>query len=233
MTPFLMRLFGILLFMVTTAVAQPALEMQDTLNWGTVVPDVPMGETAKVTARVKLRNSGDALLRILEVRPGCGCTTAPIERDSLEPGEETYIDVALNLPLGNGQMHKTITIQSNDKAAPSRVLHLLVDVQRPFQLSSSFIPFNRGKVGDSIIGAISFVVSGDKPVEVRATSLQSNVEIVTPMPLIVQPNTTAEVRVAIVPKNVGPFEAMVRFTTTVSGYEKFELRGYGTADPAE
>jgi hypothetical protein len=213
-------------------VAQPALEMQDTVNWGVVVPDVPPGETAKVAAQITLRNTGTELLRILEVRPSCGCTTAPVATDSLEPGGETTIDVSMNLPIGNGIMHKTLTVRTNAAVNPVRVVDLLVDVQRPLQLSSSFIPFNRGTVGSPIEGAVQFTASGTKKIEIRATPSQSNVQILTPMPLVVEPGTTATLRVAITPKNVGPFEASVRFTTNVSGYEKFELRGYGSADAA-
>lgn len=217
----------------SAVVAQPALQMQDTVNWGVVVPDVPPGETAKVVAQVNLRNTGTELLRILEVRPSCGCTTAPVATDTLQPGEETTIDVSMNLPIGNGVMHKTLTVRTNAATNPVRVVDLIVDVQRPLQLSSSFIPFNRGTVGKPIEGAVQFTASGTKKIEITATPSQSNVTILTPMPLIVEPGTTADLRVAITPKNVGPFEASVRFTTNVSGYEKFELRGYGSADPAE
>ena len=127
-------------------VAQPSIQVQDSVDWGVVVPDAPPGEPAKVRAAVTVRNVGTNVLAITEVRPGCGCTTAPIEKDSLGPNEETVINVTLNLPLANGPIKKSVTISSNDPEHPTKALYLVADVQRPLQMSSSFIPFNKGAV---------------------------------------------------------------------------------------
>jgi len=215
------------------AVAQPRLEVQDSVDWGVVVPDAPLGETAKVYADVKLKNVGTETLRISEVRPGCGCTSAPIEKDTLAPGEETKISVTLNLPLANGPIHKVITVQSNDPKGPARILNLVADVQRPLQLSSSFIPFNQGKVGEWISGFVTFTVQGDHPITINARVDQSNAKVVTPMPYVVQPGSNAVVEVAVRPSNQGTFQVKVHFKTDQNGYESFDLSGYGVADPAE
>lgn len=211
--------------------AQPALEMQDTVNWGKVVPDVKPGEPSKVTSDVVLKNTGDAMLRITNVRPGCGCTSAPLDKDSLAPGEQTIMRVALNLPQQNGPLAKTITIESNDPKAPTKVINLLADVQRPIQLSSSFIPFNKGVVGDSIRGSVAITAAGNKPVTVTCKSTQSSLVILTPMPMIIKPGETADLIVAYLAKNQGTFSVQVYVKTDLPGYESFDLSGYGFVDP--
>lgn len=216
----------------TISLAQPKMEVQDTVDWGVVVPDAPPGEPAKVRAAVSVRNIGTEVLKITEVRPGCGCTTAPIERDSLGPGEETVIDVTLNLPLANGPITKSVTITSNDPERSTRALYLVADVQRPLQLSSSFIPFNKGAVGDTIQGALTFSVQGERPITVKARADQSDVVILSPIPLVMQPGGDTSLKVGFIAKRPGPFTVKVHFETDQNGYESFDLTGYGVADPA-
>ena len=207
--------------------------MQDSVNWGVIVPDAPPGQPAKAKAAVTMRNTGTELLVISEVRPGCGCTTAPIDNDSLQPGEETVMNVTLNLPLANGPIEKIVTVRCNDSEQPARILYLSADVQRPLQLSSSFIPFDKGKVGEPIRGIMTFNVQGTEPIAVTAHSEQTGVKIVSPMPFIIEPGTSGGLEISYTTKNVGPFTVKVHFTTDQNGYEKFDLSGYGVADPAD
>ena len=213
------------------AFAQPRLEMQDSVDWGQVVPDVPPGQVAKVYADVKLKNTGDSVLTINEVRPGCGCTSAPLDKDVLNPGEETTMRVTLNLPLSNGVLNKRITIRSNDPDKSTRLLHLHASVQRPLQLSSSFIPFNKGKVGEAIEGVVSFTVYGKASVRVTAVAEQDGVSVATPMPLVIESGETGELTVTYTPQEPGPFTIEVAVSTTLKGYDSFSLTGYGAADP--
>ncbi len=215
----------------TTAVfAQPRLEMQDSVDWGQIVPDVPPGQVAKVFAEVKLKNTGDSVLNILEVRPGCGCTSAPLDEDLLQPGEETTMRVTLNLPLSNGPLNKRITIRSNDPVQGTRLLHLHATVQRPLQLSSSFIPFNKGKVGEAIEGVVSFTVYGKNSVRITAVAEREGLTVTTPMPLVVEPGETGKLSVTYTPDNPGPFTVDVSVSTSLKGYDSFDLKGYGSAD---
>lgn len=223
-----------LLLMIVVACsleAQPQLELQDTVNWGKIVPEVVLGEPSQVTSDVKLKNSGTAMLHIRKVETSCGCTSAPLDKDSLAPGEETMMRITLNLPHANGPLAKTVTVLSDDPKAPSQVLHLLADVQRPFQLSSSFIPFNKGKVGDAIEGVVTFTSNGKVPVTVTCKSTSSGLVILTPMPLVIQPGTSADLKVTFTSKTPGAFSAQVYVKTDMKGYETFDLMGYGMVDP--
>ena len=64
------------------ASAQGTLEIigGDTYDWGTVAP-------GKLTTTVEVKNTGAQDLKITEVRPGCGCTAAPIDKNLLNPNE--------------------------------------------------------------------------------------------------------------------------------------------------
>lgn len=205
--------------------------MQDTVNWGTVIPEGDPGAIASVSADIRLKNGGGEILRITEVRPGCGCTTAPLDKDSLASGEETTMRIKLNLPTHNGLVQKTITVSSNDPMNPQKVLHLIADVQRPLQMSASFVAFNHGKVGNSIDGTVTFTVKGKNSVTLRVTSLDAGFIIKTPMPITLQDGESAELTVTHKPTKSGSFRAQFEVETNLKGYEKMTIYGYGVADP--
>ena len=65
-------------------IAQPQMEIigGDTYNWGKVKP----GKNP-LKATILVRNIGNEELHITQVRPGCGCTTAPLDKDKLKQGD--------------------------------------------------------------------------------------------------------------------------------------------------
>jgi len=210
--------------------AQPHLEVERTIDWGTVVPDVPPGETAKITKDVTLKNTGNEMLRISEVRPSCGCTSAPLDQDSLEPGESTTMRVTLNLPLSNGTVTKYLTIRSNDRDDPVKQLTLKADLQRPLQLSSSFIPFNQGQVGKPVLGAMTLSSFTDKDVHVTVTTKDKGLTVLTPK-FTITPKGAGEIKVEFLSEKEGPFQAEIEIKTDLKGYESFSIKGYGAVDP--
>lgn len=213
------------------AYAQPKLGMQNEVDWGTVTPTGPLTETQSVKYRVPVKNIGDSTLIISNVRVQCGCTTAPIEDDTLLPGEETSINITLNLPTGSGELSKYVTIFSNDPSG-AHVLRLKVLVQRPIQLATSFLAFDRVNVGASSRALVGLTVYADTTVTITASSPSEGVRVVTPMPLTLTKGQTAEIEFRYTPQKAGMFNVQAVLNTTMFGYEKIELSGYGSAFPA-
>ncbi|MGE5498695.1 MAG: DUF1573 domain-containing protein, partial [Syntrophothermus sp.] len=60
-------------------------------------------------------NDGDAQLVITEVRASCGCTAAKPEKNTLEPGESTKINVKFNTIGREGHQLKYVDVLSNAK----------------------------------------------------------------------------------------------------------------------
>lgn len=227
------RLFCVVaVFAVTVvcAVAQPALEMQDTLDFGNVIPEQKLNEQATVHGSVTVRNTGDSTLIISDVRPSCGCTTPKLEKDTLAPGEATLMNVGLNLPVINGELHKTVSLTTNDPKQQMHVLNIHVNVQRPVQLSSSFVPFNKGFVGDTIRGSVQISVFGKEPVTVETEIYNEKLKLISPAKVTVQPGDSMELIVGYLPDKPGVFSVQVLVKTSAPGYESFDLRGYGVAD---
>src|SRR5207244_9949725 len=62
-------------------------------------------------------NTGEAVLEITAVKPGCGCTTAGEWTKKVEPGKTGTIPIQVNVAATwpSGPITKYITVESNDK----------------------------------------------------------------------------------------------------------------------
>jgi hypothetical protein len=76
-----------------------------------------------------LKNTGDTPLHIAAIKSSCGCTTAQLERKDIEPGGHIALSTAFDPSGRSGAQHKTITILTNDPAAPELTLELKCDIQ--------------------------------------------------------------------------------------------------------
>jgi len=212
-------------------VAQPKLVIQNEVDWGVVIPVGPLTETQTVKYRVPVGNGGDSTLVVSNVRVQCGCTSAPLEKDTLAPGEETAINISLNLPPGSGALTKYVTIFSNDPGG-AFILRLKADVQRPIQLASSFLAFNSVTAGNESKAIINLTVRSDSTVTINAWSSTPGVRVITPMPFLLTNGQSVDIEFRAVPSKTGTFHVEAQIATSIIGYEKIELSGYGVVLPA-
>lgn len=211
--------------------AQPKIDFRDTLDFGDVVPKQELNKQASVSGTVLIRNLGDSMLIISDLHPSCGCTTPKMDVDTIAPGAQGTMHVGLNLPVINGEILKSVSITSNDPSRKVSVLHVRANVQRPVQLSSSFIPFNKGRVGDSIMGTLTMSAYGTDPITFETEVHNSKLVLGSPAKQTLKPGESMNLVVYYVPDKEGVFSVQVLVKTSAPGYESFDLRGYGTVDP--
>ncbi|HNW98968.1 MAG TPA: DUF1573 domain-containing protein [Bacteroidales bacterium] len=72
-------------------------------------------------------NTGTDPLKLTNVKPGCGCTTADWSKDPVLPGQKGYIKTVYNPMNRPGQFHKAITVTSN-ATVPTQVLIITGEV---------------------------------------------------------------------------------------------------------
>ena len=88
------------------------------------------GKTSQVTTVsgvFKLKNVGDAILKVEAPKPSCGCTVAELKPDTLQPGETGELPFTLHLGLVKAQLDKRIAVKSNDPTTPEVSLAIKVD----------------------------------------------------------------------------------------------------------
>lgn len=70
-----------------------------------------------------VKNTGKAVLEIKRIATSCPCTTAEIEKEKINPGEEAELLVkydtgAMSGPHGRGEQERIIYVKSNDPINP-------------------------------------------------------------------------------------------------------------------
>jgi len=68
----------------------------------------------KVQHNYWLRSVGTDTLRIIKVESGCGCTTAPLSKNVIPPGDSAKLELFFNTEKMMGKMIKQVDITCND-----------------------------------------------------------------------------------------------------------------------
>lgn len=130
-------------------------------DWGKVKrTDGPL------TAKIQVKNVGNDDLKIHSVKPGCGCTTAPISKDLLKPGESTTIDVTLNISKQSGRVNKGIAITSNDPKNDKLNYMLKAEVIVPLTVFPKSLNFGNFDAGTETISKIVLTNNSDKKIKI-------------------------------------------------------------------
>lgn len=225
-------LLRIILLAVATVnvAAQAQLQVQDTLNFGVIVPKGGLSEMSKITGTLVLKNIGTDTLDVKEVRPSCGCTSAPLKQNILPPGVQTEVTVSINLPTMNGPFTKYLTIVSSDPQRSTRSVTLVADIQRAVQLSSSYIGFNKATVGLETDGIVSVTNMSNEVLTITSVKGSDGLQVITPIPATIKSKESLELRVRYLPTKAGTFNVDVNIATSNADNALLELKGYGMAE---
>lgn len=96
--------------------------------------DAPVFEAGKVIRgddikhTFVVRNQGDAVLKIEEVSPACGCTVADYDEE-IAPGEQGVIHTVVRTTSFKGPIAKQVTVFTNDMKNPRLLLTLKADIE--------------------------------------------------------------------------------------------------------
>ena len=159
-------LFILISFLTTVsfAIAQPKLEVigGSTIDWGKV-----QASKDPLKANLKLKNVGNQPLKISEVKPGCGCTTAPLDKKYLKPGEIATVNVGLSPGTAAGELIKGLTITSNDPKVPVKAITLKAYILRPIQvLPQPYIAFPQVNVGTTAEASMILKNTSNRPIAI-------------------------------------------------------------------
>lgn len=206
--------------------AQPKIEFVggETVDWKDVSPkDNPLH------ADVVIKNAGTEKLIIKEVKPTCGCTTAPLDKYELNPGETTKMKVTLNLGSSSGKVLKTIRVHSNDPAAEMKIISLKANVIRPIEIKpATYLIFDNPKVGTESTSKFFIKNNTQKPIKLSDFKTDpQTLQINLIGEKVVQPNEEIEVIARIKPTQSGYLNAYIKMKTTESDTPEIEIRCYG------
>ncbi|HOK13562.1 MAG TPA: DUF1573 domain-containing protein [Candidatus Kapabacteria bacterium] len=222
------RWFALLLLFFTAlqVYSQPKIEFVggETIDWKDVSPkDNPLH------SEVIIKNAGTEKLVIKEVKPTCGCTTAPLDKYELEPGETTKMKVTLNLGSSSGKVHKTIRVTSNDPNAQTKIISLRANVIRPIEIKpANYIVFDNPKVGVESTAKFFIKNNTNKPITISDFKTEPRIlKINLVGEKQIQPNEEIEIIARIIPDKTGYLNAYIKMKTTEPDTPEVEIRCYG------
>lgn len=211
---------------VTSVYAQPKIEVVggDVVDWKDVKPkDNPLN------TEVSIKNVGSEKLVISEVKPTCGCTTAPLDKYELNPGEVAKMKVTLNVGTSSGKVHKTIRISSNDPANSMKVVSLKANIIRPIEITpTTYFTFDKMTVGSESSNKLFLKNNTGTDIVLSDFTVEpANLKINFKGKQVLKPNEKVEFTASVTPQKSGYFNGFVKMKTTDPDTKELEIRCYG------
>ena len=206
--------------------AQPKIEVVggDTYDWGVV-----SSKNDPLKTKIEIKNIGDKVLIISEVKASCGCTSTNLGKSELNPGESTSIDVTLRTSGNVNNIHKTIRVNSNDPNNGQQIIHLKANVVALLQLTPTpYFTYQDMQVGKSSVGKLKLKNNCTIPVTISDIELQpKNIEFSIKNKLILQPNEEVELSTTVIPEITGQYNCSVVVKTDHPDFPTLRIDGYG------
>ncbi len=212
----------------TVAVAQPKIEVigGETFDWGKVKPP----KEGYLEATIKMKNVGTEVLKLTEIRPGCGCTKTDPDKTELKPGEVSTMGVKLNIgPMQSGPLTKSITVRSNSAGADSvKYLFLKADVVRALALSPSiYFSFTDLKVGQESTTKVDVMNNDAEPITISDFTADNGLVLNVTGKKVIKPGEKLELIAKTIPQAKGSYQATVTFKTSHPDHPTMEIKAYG------
>ncbi len=227
-----MRRFSIIFAAITLfafgfACAEPKLEIVGgtTYDWGKVTP-----KQNPLKTEIKFKNTGGDSLKIKEVRPGCGCTNAPLDKYNLAPGEETILRVTLNVGSNSGDVTKLIRVTTNEVQNPETTIYLKANVVREISISPNYVTFPEMTIGiETKSNPVKITNASKSDVVLSGFQGSSNaIRIGAKNDVTLKPGETYDLFVFVKPEKKGAFNGSISFKTTHPDFSIIDIQCYGS-----
>lgn len=131
-----------------------------------------------VTHRFIFTNAGEGPLIIQGVHAACGCTAVEMEKGKkYQPGETGHIEVKLDTTHFVGTMVKTITVLSNEKVLPDRILTIKAQVKTDIMADPPMVDF--GDIVSRVGAEKSIKISPIAPFNLKISRIEFNEDLLT------------------------------------------------------
>ena len=193
-------------------------------NWGEVRP-----KDSPLKATIEFKNEGDEDLVIIRVAPGCGCTVAKPDKDTLKPNETTSMGITYNVSTNTGVTSKSIRIETNDPNRATTNYRITANVVRDIILKPAMhLAFRELRVGEE--GSATVYMKNNSNANITFSDLRVEpplVKLTIPATFTLNPGQEIEITGRITPKETGYMSARIIFTTNHPEHPTFEIPAYG------
>ncbi len=220
--------FILLIFLIggiTFSAPKLRFENGDTFDWGKV-----RSVEEPLKAKIKIFNDGNETLKIYSVKPGCGCTAAPLDKYEIEPGHFATMEVTLQVPRSPGSHTKSILFKTNDPTTEETYFYLKAEFVPPIKFfPDSKVMASNLLVGDTAVYKIVIKNSSSEeflvkePIAEPKDVISSNLK----PDLLLKPDEDFTLEIKIAPNNIGNFSGRIKFKTTIPDLPWAEIPIFG------
>ncbi len=134
---------------ISTLYAEPKLVFEKKVfNFGEII------EGEKATCIFNFKNTGNSVVKILDVRPTCGCTVTDINKKSLNPGEAGTIEAVFYSIGRKGKISKYIYVTTNEKENNTIRLSIVGIVRKTWSIDPDKVDFGEIKNWYTLIDTV-------------------------------------------------------------------------------
>lgn len=166
-----------------------------------------------------LKNTGTDTLLLQRVDASCGCTGTVVSSHSIPAGSSGTLRVTFNSKNFSGQVHKTVTINSNASNAHSLVVEFTADIIDEVLFTPQQFWIKDGEVGRTARLTVKVKNNGTAPLTFRSfrTTLEG---FVLKLPdAALPPGGEREIVAEFTPKKAVPFLAEGVFLATSNPHQ--------------
>ena len=103
-------LYIALFFLLSSFIQKPNISFEvNEHNFGDVKEN-----DGKVSYKFMFKNNGQNVLKILSVKPSCGCTTPDWSKNEIKPGKDGYVIAEYNPKGRPGVFRKSLSVITSD-----------------------------------------------------------------------------------------------------------------------
>jgi hypothetical protein len=219
----------------------------ETFDWGKTKPPAD----GHLEATIKMKNSGTKPMKLVEVKPGCGCTKTDPDKMEVNPNDVSTMGVKLNIsPAQTGPVTKSITIRWMDLAAyeareafhktgkdiPAGLdtaeqvafLFLKADIQRAVTVTPSlYFSFQDLEIGKTANATVTVTNNSEQNITFGDFTADNGLVINQSGKVTLKPQAKFDLTATLVPAMAGQYTAVVRCSSTHPEHAVLEIRAYG------
>lgn len=158
-------------------------------------------QQSTLTHHFWIKSAGTDTLRILEIKPGCGCTQMPLEDSTIAPGDSARLGIIFKTGRFNGLVVKAPSIKTN-ASAENQVLkiyaNVLTDTLQSRPLAVHPVSVDVSQFGDKTRRRAAFTLQNHHSKDFKVTLVDAAEKSFTvELPEVVKAGASAEGRIIV------------------------------------
>ncbi len=178
-------------------------------------------EGDRIIVDFKIKNKGDQILEIIDVKKDCGCTFVGLEKTQIEPSDSAFLRAIITTEGKKEEFEEEILVETNDPYEPYVRLKIKAHIfpfPRPEVKSTSIIDFGKLYIGEVKDTFFYIENTGDAELILLEATPSASCEIASDLPIHIMPGKKEIINLQIIPVRAGMLDEEIKIATNIKEY---------------